>query len=160
MPRLNGLDACERIRQRNPQAKLIFLTMAEDPDTAGEAIRRGASGYLLKASAPGELFEAIRTVLGGLYLRVAGRRGWARRRVRRTGRTLEAGRPEPPRTGSAAAARRGQVDEGSGRSPRRDTPYIAFHDTPMMERLGLRTGAELVQHAVALGLVVKRQPAV
>ena len=65
MPHLNGLDACERVRQRVPRAKLVFLTMNDDPDTAAEAIRRGASGYLLKVSAPSELFEAIRHVLGG-----------------------------------------------------------------------------------------------
>ena len=33
MPHLNGLDACERIRQRVPRAKLIFLTMNDDQDT-------------------------------------------------------------------------------------------------------------------------------
>ena len=65
MPHLNGLDACERIRQRVPRAKVIFLTMDEDPHTAAEAIRRGASGYLLKASAASELFDAIREVLSG-----------------------------------------------------------------------------------------------
>lgn len=35
---------------------------------------------------------------------------------------------------------------------------IAFHKYTMMERLGLKTGAELVQHAVALGLVARRLP--
>ena len=57
MPHLNGLDACERIRQLQPRAKVIFLTMNEDPQTAADAIRRGASGYLLKASAVSELFR-------------------------------------------------------------------------------------------------------
>jgi DNA-binding NarL/FixJ family response regulator len=41
MPNLNGLDACERVRQRLPKAKIIFLTMTHDRDTAAEAIRRG-----------------------------------------------------------------------------------------------------------------------
>ena len=60
MPRLNGLDACQRVHERLPDTRLIFLTMNEDPDVAAEAIRRGASGYVLKKSAASELFEAIR----------------------------------------------------------------------------------------------------
>src|SRR5689334_14777313 len=48
MPHLNGLEACERLVRRVPDAKIIFLTVDEDPDTAEEAIRRGAVGYVLK----------------------------------------------------------------------------------------------------------------
>src|SRR3954465_14467177 len=48
MPRLNGPDACARIKVILPDARIIFLTMNEDADTASEAIRRGASGYLMK----------------------------------------------------------------------------------------------------------------
>src|SRR5262245_19702934 len=52
MPQLNGLDAIERIRGQRPRIRLIVLTQQEDSDTAAEAIRRGASGYVLKSSAP------------------------------------------------------------------------------------------------------------
>src|SRR6186997_2215928 len=43
MPRLNGLDACRQIKALIPDARIIFLTMNEDTETAAEAIRRGAS---------------------------------------------------------------------------------------------------------------------
>ena len=43
MPQLNGLDAIERVSQLAPRARIVVLTMSEDPDTAAEAIRRGAS---------------------------------------------------------------------------------------------------------------------
>src|SRR5436190_20252424 len=65
MPQLNGLDACERIKAMLPDARIIILTMNEDADTAAEAIRRGASGYLMKKSASSELVAAIQTVLQG-----------------------------------------------------------------------------------------------
>jgi len=65
MPQLNGLDAIERIKAQQPRLRLIALTQQEDPDTAAEAIRRGASGFVLKSSAPTELFEAIEDVLKG-----------------------------------------------------------------------------------------------
>jgi DNA-binding NarL/FixJ family response regulator len=51
MPRLNGMDACAQLRRKMPELRLIFLTVNEDPDNAAEAIRLGASGYLLKSSA-------------------------------------------------------------------------------------------------------------
>ena len=69
MPNLNGLEACERLLTKLPQSKIIFLTVNEDAETAREAFRRGAAGYLLKKSAPVELFDAIRAVVNGrLYL--------------------------------------------------------------------------------------------
>lgn len=65
MPLLNGLDAGRQLKQSMPGVKLIFLTMNEDPDLAKEALRIGASGYLLKTSAARELPEAIRAAVRG-----------------------------------------------------------------------------------------------
>jgi DNA-binding NarL/FixJ family response regulator len=65
MPQLNGLDAGEQIKQKSRATKLIFLTMALGPDVAAEAFRRGASGYVLKQCSAEELTIAIRRVLRG-----------------------------------------------------------------------------------------------
>ena len=65
MPLLNGMDACAQLRRKLPGARLVFLTVNEDPDIVAEAIRLGASGYLLKNSASGELFIAIERALAG-----------------------------------------------------------------------------------------------
>jgi DNA-binding NarL/FixJ family response regulator len=48
MPLMNGLEAGLRLKEQMPAVKIIFLTMNEDPDLAVEAMRSGASGYLLK----------------------------------------------------------------------------------------------------------------
>jgi DNA-binding NarL/FixJ family response regulator len=45
MPLLNGLDAGEQIKEKNPAIKLVYLTMKLEPDVAAEAFRRGGSGY-------------------------------------------------------------------------------------------------------------------
>ena len=66
MPLLNGLDAGCQVKQILPSVKLVFLTMNTDPALAAEAIRRGASGYLLKTCAASELILAIRVVLKGM----------------------------------------------------------------------------------------------
>jgi DNA-binding NarL/FixJ family response regulator len=72
MPLLNGLDAGCQVKEILRSVKLVFLTMNRDPALAAEAIRRGASGYLLKTCAASELIVAIREVLKGmLYLSLA-----------------------------------------------------------------------------------------
>jgi len=65
MPMLNGIDAARQIRARAPNSKLIFVTMHSNPDYVREAMRAGASGYLLKRSAASELVPAIRAVFAG-----------------------------------------------------------------------------------------------
>jgi DNA-binding NarL/FixJ family response regulator len=59
MPLLNGIDAARRLKQTVPEARIVILTMNEDPDLAAEAFRAGASGYLIKRSAASELLTAI-----------------------------------------------------------------------------------------------------
>ena len=65
MPLLNGLDAGRQLKAQRRAVKLIYLTMNPDPDLAGEALRLGASGYVLKSSAAQELKQAIQEVLRG-----------------------------------------------------------------------------------------------
>ena len=65
MPKMNGLNAGQRLKQLLPRVKLIYLTMNQDPDLAAEAFRLGASGYLVKNSAASELVHAIREALLG-----------------------------------------------------------------------------------------------
>lgn len=65
MPILNGLDAACKVKQGFPPIKLLFLTMHDDFELVAEALRRGASGYLLKTCAATELITAVREVLRG-----------------------------------------------------------------------------------------------
>jgi DNA-binding NarL/FixJ family response regulator len=156
LPRLNGLDAIERVKQRRPRTRVIVLTMTDDADTAAEAIRRGASGYVLKASAPAELFEALDEVLRGrVYVTPAIARGPsgvfaadAARRVRTGKLTL---RQREVLQLLAEGRSMKEAADVLGVTPR----TIAFHKYSMMEQLGLKTTAELVQHAIALGLVMQ-----
>jgi DNA-binding NarL/FixJ family response regulator len=67
MPLLNGLDAGHQVKQMLPLVKLVFLTMNTDPVLAAEAIRRGASGYLLKTCAASDLIVAVREALNGRF---------------------------------------------------------------------------------------------
>jgi DNA-binding NarL/FixJ family response regulator len=63
MPQLNGLSAAEQLKHMLPSCKLIFMTMNTAPDIAAEAFRRGASAYVVKSSSASELVTAIRRAL-------------------------------------------------------------------------------------------------
>ncbi len=69
MPKLNGLKATEKLKQICPQIKVLTLTRHTDSGYLQQLLRAGASGYVLKQSAPTELLHAIRAVAtGGKYL--------------------------------------------------------------------------------------------
>ena len=63
MPVMSGLDAMKELKADGSRARFIFLTIHTEPRLAAQALRAGASGYLLKQAAGEELIEAIRTVM-------------------------------------------------------------------------------------------------
>ncbi len=69
MPGVNGVEATRRIRARNPGIKILILTTYDDDEWIFDAIRAGASGYLLKDTPRDKVVEAIRgTVTGKSYV--------------------------------------------------------------------------------------------
>ena len=69
MPGMNGLVATRALKQRQPDAAIVTLTRHSDDAYLQELLRAGASGYVLKQSAPTELLQAIRAAAaGGQYL--------------------------------------------------------------------------------------------
>jgi NarL family two-component system response regulator LiaR len=65
MPKVDGVEAMRRLRERVPAARVIVLTSFLDDDRLLPAIRAGAAGYLLKNAQPQELARAIRTANDG-----------------------------------------------------------------------------------------------
>lgn len=65
MPGLNGIEATRQIRKRSPGAKVLMLTGICDEDQILEALRAGASGYVIKQSDVSELLVAIQAVVRG-----------------------------------------------------------------------------------------------
>jgi two-component system, NarL family, response regulator NreC len=65
MPKVNGLKATKRLKQVSPNIKILTLTRHTDDAYLQQLIQSGASGYVLKQSAPTELIRAIRTVADG-----------------------------------------------------------------------------------------------
>lgn len=67
MPVLNGLEATRQITKRFPQVKVLVLTMHTNEEYILQFLQAGASGYLVKQSAPQELVSAIQAVHRGDY---------------------------------------------------------------------------------------------
>ncbi len=68
MPRSSGIEACRAMKEAAPSAKIIILTISDEEEDLFEAIRAGASGYLLKDIPLDEVAEAVRAVSGGQSL--------------------------------------------------------------------------------------------
>jgi two-component system response regulator NreC len=65
MPGLGGFDALPILRRRAAQARILILTMHDDPQYLRQALKNGAAGYVLKKAADVELLSAVRAVLRG-----------------------------------------------------------------------------------------------
>ena len=148
MPFLNGLEAARQIKQSQRGVKLVFVTMNEDPDLAAEAFRAGASGYVLKRSAPSELTTAIREVFQGRsYVTSLVTEGMV-------GSLLNASERRPS---NALTSRQREILQllAEGNSMKQvgailnlTRRTVAFHKYRMMQQLKLHTTAELIQYAV------------
>jgi DNA-binding NarL/FixJ family response regulator len=153
MPLLNGMDAARQLKQLMPDVRLIFLTVNEDPDLAAEAFRVGAAGYLLKNSAASELLQAIREVFQGRsYVTPLATQGLVERLQN----------PEPAKAKYELSPRQREVLQllAEGHTMKeiarllKITPRtVAFHKYTMMEALGIKSSALLVQFALKQGLV-------
>jgi DNA-binding NarL/FixJ family response regulator len=155
MPVLNGLDAIRQIKASRPGVKIVVLTMHVDPDLAVQAFRAGASGYLLKASAGEELVNAVRQVAQGrsyltsliakdlISVLLEVRKESAGENERLTGRQREVLQL------IAEGRTMKEVASILHISPR----TAESHKYEIMDVLGVRTTAELVQHAIRMKLV-------
>ena len=149
MPLLNGLEAGRQIRVRLPNLKLIFLTMNADLELAAEAIRVGASGYLVKTSSGSELVYAIRQALRGrchITPQIAGqiKDSWIKN-------------PHSASHRKSLTPRQREVIQllAEGKSMKEAAAVlgvtlrdIAFHKYSIMHKLGLTTNAAIVRFAM------------
>jgi len=150
MPTLNGLTACARLRALLPKVKIIFLTMNQDAETAGEAFRSGANGYVLKTSAASELVAAIREVLRGGYFATPGLTEGM------IGSFVQNFKKMKPAT--CLTVRQKEVLQllMEGRSMKQVAcalniapRTVAFHKYSMMESLNISSSAELISYGIS-----------
>ncbi len=173
MPQLNGIEATRQISAEEPGMKVVALSMHSDRRYVSEALKAGASGYVLKDGAFDELISAIRAVVADrVYLspRVAGVvvDDYVRRLPARGGH----GKPyAAPADGAGAAARRGAFDTLTPREREvlqlmaegyatKEVAHrlgvsvktVETHRRQIMEKLDMHSVAELTKYAIREGL--------
>ena len=155
MPLLNGIEAAKQIKRAWPEAKLLFVSMHANAMYLREAMRTGASGYVLKSSASEELLPAMKQALKGqTYISPA------------FGATvLENIRSDAPTKLRAVAGLTDRQREvlqliAEGHSNKEVAAILRvsvktaeFHRARIMRQLGLYSSAELAAFAVREGLV-------
>ncbi len=157
MPDLSGLDATKLIKTESPQTQVLILTMHESDEYFFRALQAGASGYVLKKAATQDLIAAARSVAHGeafLYPSVA------KKLIGDYVNRHQAGTEEG---GYASLSERERgvlllLAEGLSNQEIADRLSITqstlqTHRAHILDKLGLRTTADLIKYAVQHGLV-------
>jgi DNA-binding NarL/FixJ family response regulator len=155
MPLLSGIEAVRQLRKKDSRTKVIFLSMHSDVELASQAVRLGASGYVLKHSAVESLSRAIHEVLNGRVYVSPRISVDVLSTVQQTSRhsdgpalVLTQREREVLQLVSEGRTIRGiaNILDIAGRT-------VVFHKSNLMDKLGLRTTAELTRYAFHSGLL-------
>jgi DNA-binding NarL/FixJ family response regulator len=155
MPQLNGIEAVRQIKRTDKNIKIVFLTMHPDPTYAASAFEAGASGFVLKHSAPSELITAIHEAMKGkTYVTplIAGDLIHSYQ---------EGVSPEKMLLKKISPRQREVLQLlAEGKSAKEiasvleiSTKTVEFHKYKMMEQLNIKTSAELIQYAMKHGII-------
>jgi DNA-binding NarL/FixJ family response regulator len=155
MPLLNGLECARQLRDAGCTAKILILTMHPDATLAQEALAAGASGYVLKSSPGSELKAALRDVLRGrIYLSAAVTRDMDEVMGRMTSIHQDVWARLTPRQREVLQL----LAEGKSHKEVANVLNISvktaeYHKYAILDKLGLKTNAELVQYAIRHGII-------
>lgn len=157
MPRCNGIQAAQQLRQLPNPPRVLVLSMYDNEEYVRHALAAGALGYLLKDAAPSELGQAVQAVSRGeVYISPA----LAQRLV---GRMVlhehQSSSPDPASTLSPrqrevlALVAQGMSSKQIARKLELSVKTVDTHRSRLMQQLGVHDIAALVRHAIRLGLV-------
>lgn len=155
MPGMNGFEAALRLKKDHPQVKIIILSMHASEEYVLQALRAGASGYLVKDSAPLELGLALQAVARGeTYLSPPISRQVVDSYIQRVG---QGDQPLAHLTGRQREILQLIAEGGSTKEIARklnvSVKTVETHRAQLMERLDIHDVAGLVRFAVRHGLV-------
>jgi DNA-binding NarL/FixJ family response regulator len=156
MPRLTGIQAARELAQRKPELRTLILSMHDNERYFFEALRAGASGYVLKSVADRDLVEACRaTMRGEFFLYPGAVKALIRDQLERAkeGQTI----PEDP-----LSPRESEIVKliAEGHTSREIADMLVIsektverHRANVLEKLGMRDRVGLTRYAIRRGLV-------
>jgi DNA-binding NarL/FixJ family response regulator len=156
MPRKTGLQAAREISQRRPEVRVLILSMHDNEQYLFEAIKVGASGYVLKSAVDRDLVAACRAAMRGEpFLYPGGVRALMRDYVERA-RAGEVGRGEvltPREEEIVKLVAEAHTNEEIGEMLFISKKTVERHRANILEKLGMRDRVELTRYAIRRGLV-------
>ncbi len=155
MPGLNGLEATRRITKDHPDVRVVVLSMHTSEDYVLQALRAGASGYVLKGSAPRELELAIEAVgRGEIFLSPQISRHVIDAFLNRTGdQTSSLEQLTPRQREILQLIAEGKSNKEIAQLLDASVKTIESHRASLMDRLDIHDLAGLVRYAIRHGLV-------
>jgi two-component system response regulator NreC len=153
MPGASGIEATTAVLKEAPEAKVLVLSMQDDPRYVREAFSAGASGYVLKEGADAELVEAVREVAaGGRYVHPE----LGARLVSAEADELARADADPLSEREREVLRLlalGHTNQEIAKMLYLSVRTVETHRAHIMQKLRLETRAELVRHAIDQGLL-------
>ncbi|HSJ94216.1 MAG TPA: response regulator transcription factor [Gaiellaceae bacterium] len=153
MPEKGGIEALPAVRQGAPEAKVLVLSMQDDPRYVREAFAAGASGYVLKEAADADVVEAVREVAsGGRYVHPALGARLATAEMEATARAEADPLSEREREVLRLLAL-GHTNQEIAKMLFISVRTAETHRAHIMQKLRLATRADLVRYALSQGLL-------
>jgi DNA-binding NarL/FixJ family response regulator len=156
MPRKTGLQAAREITERRPELRVLMLSMHDHEQYLFEAIRAGASGYVLKSAVDRDLVEACRAAMRGEpFLYPGGVRALMREYIERAraGEALHRELLTPREEEIVKLVAEAHTNEEIGEMLFISKKTVERHRANILEKLGMRDRVELTRYAIRRGLV-------
>jgi DNA-binding NarL/FixJ family response regulator len=155
MPLLNGLDALTLMKKDNPDVRVVFLTMHQEPAYARRALEAGAVGFVVKHSASTELVLAIRAALKGQTFITPTLASEVLRQAQQNGRDGNSGEEllTPRQREILQLLAEGGSAKEIAATLAISARTVEFHKYQIMQAHGLHNNAELIHFAIKHGIV-------
>jgi DNA-binding NarL/FixJ family response regulator len=155
MPRLTGIQAARELSRRRPELRLLMLSMHDNEQYFFEALKAGASGYVLKSAADRDLVEACRaTMRGESFLYPAAVTALIRNHLEKRSNGEDSGEVLTPRELEIVKL---IAEAHSSKQIARmlviSIKTVERHRANILEKLGMRDRVELTRYAIRRGLV-------
>jgi DNA-binding NarL/FixJ family response regulator len=154
MPRLTGIQAARRLGEQCPNMRTLILSMHDNEQFFFEALRAGASGYVLKSAAHEDLIEACRTTLRGEpFLYPRGVAALVREFLERGPDALEPDPLSPRESEIVKLIAEGHTGRSIAALLHISDKTVERHRSNVLEKLGLKDRVALTRYAIRRGLV-------
>lgn len=147
MPKMNGIVCLGLLRKRHPDIKVVMFSMHDDLGHVQAALKRGASGYIVKSIDSFDLPSVLRQIVEGTVYSFLGTSEGTRQEAREIGLTKR-------EITILAGAARGLSNQAIGKELWVTEQTVKFHLTNIYRKLGVANRTEAAHMAYRLGIVV------